>query len=112
MALWTEALPTVPLVLTIEALPYLATGLKTQHVTLYGNGYYLGSWSLGQNKVYALQAVIEPEQWLNRDGGGLLKAVWQLADSTKPSDIGDAQDHRQLALCFRKLSLDTKLSHS
>ncbi len=108
LTLSTESVPTEPVVLAIEGLPYLATGVKRQRITLYANGYRVGFWSLAENKIHTLQALIEPEQWLSRDGRGLLKLVWHLEDSVKPIDIGDAQDHRQLGFCFRSLSLESQ----
>ncbi len=105
LTLWTMPRPTFPCSLTTAGAPYLAEGCRQQRMTLYGNGYRLGHWILSENQPKKLSCIIEPEQWLQRSGGGLLKLAWHLPDSRKPFELERTQDHRQLAFCFHKLTL-------
>jgi hypothetical protein len=108
--LWTTPRPSFPSRLMAEGLPYIAEGCRHQNITLYGNGYRLGHWWLSENQTKKLSCVIEPEQWLQRSGGGLLKLVWHLPDSRKPFEMTHTQDHRQLGFCFHKLTLTAATS--
>ena len=88
----------------------LQLGVTRVFCKLYGNGYRLAHWWLSENQTKKLSCVIEPEQWLQRSGGGLLKLVWHLPDSRKPFEMTHTQDHRQLGFCFHKLTLTAATS--
>jgi hypothetical protein len=105
--MWTKSRPSFPCGLTLEGRPYLAEGCRHQTMTLYGNGYRLGSWWLSDSRPQKLTCVIEPEQWLPRSSGALLKLVWVLPDSRKPFEIEYTQDHRLLGFCFHSLTLNS-----
>jgi hypothetical protein len=108
LTLWTDHVPPEPCAIMIEGSPYLPKAIAEQRMTLYVNGFRLGYWSMSENRSYTLQATIEPEFWLHRNDGGMLKITWHLPDSVKPIDIGDAEDHRQLGFCFRTLMLEAQ----
>jgi hypothetical protein len=101
-------LPEEPCTLAIEGRPYIATGLPRQDITLFVNGYRISFWRLLSADRIRLEAEIEPEMWLNRRGGALARCVWHLPDSTRPIDISDAQDERQIGFCFQSLLLQPR----
>jgi len=99
-------LPVVPetaCVLDVEARPHLAEGLPMQEATLYLNGFRLGYWRLDRLDGFRLTAVIEPEFWLKRQGGGYAKCTWHLPNSTRPSALTQTQDNRLLGICFQSI---------
>ena len=106
LGLWTQHHPLVPCSLVVEGSPFLAEGVGRQRVTFYANGHRLGFWELTESRVYVLEASLEPEYWLHRDGGGLLNLVWHFPDAVRPVDLGQGEDHRKLGFCFRSLSID------
>jgi hypothetical protein len=104
--LWTKSRPSSPCSLTVEGRPYLAEECRHQTMTLYGNGYRIAAWLLSDSRPQKLTCTIEPEQWLPRANGALLKIVWNLADSRKPVEIEYSRDHRLLGFCFHAMTLN------
>jgi hypothetical protein len=106
LVLRTQDVPLLPCVLAVEGSPFLAKGVGRQRVTFYANGHRLGFWDLTESRLYVLEASVEPEYWLRRDGGGVLNLVWHLPDAVKPIDLGQGEDHRKLGFCFRSMTID------
>ncbi len=106
LLLWSQDLPLLPCMLVVEGSPFLAEGVGRQRVTFYANGRRLGFWELTESRRHVLEASLEPEYWLHRDGGGLLNLVWHFPDAVKPIDLGQGEDHRKLGFCFRSLTID------
>lgn len=93
------------MMLTILAEPYVTRARPTQDITLFGNGFRLGFWRLGTRVETMLMVVIEPEWWLLRGNRGLMRLTLHMPHCTRPKDINDGQDGRELALCCRSLCL-------
>jgi hypothetical protein len=93
--------------ITFSGRPFVNHVHPSQEITLYVNGLRLGCWTLDESRLYTLQAVIEPEQWLRRNGIGILKCTWHLPDSVRPVDVGAGSDHRRLGFCFQAIGLQT-----
>ena len=91
--------------LTIECAPFIKEEVSRQIVVLFVNGFRLGSWKLQDDRSHNISVVIEPEQLFRRQDDVILKCVWTLPDSCRPSDIGAGGDSRQLGLCFRSIML-------
>ena len=79
--------------------------MREQRVTLFVNGLRLGAWRLAAAGSCTLQAEIEPEHWLVRDGLGTARCVWHLPDSVSPSRISAVRDERRLGFCFHSLAV-------
>ena len=85
--------------------PFLHELCPRQDVTLYVNGFWVSHWRLTEFKPYVQLARVEPEQLFHRDGSVLLKCAWVLPNSVKPADLGLSDDSRELAFCFRSLTI-------
>ena len=97
--------PRAAMTLRIIGTPFMWNEQSSQRVTLYGNGFRLGSWKLEVKKEYTLDAIVEPEQWWARGAVFKLLCSWHLPDSTSPSERKTGDDSRQLGFCFRSVEL-------
>jgi hypothetical protein len=85
--------------------PFLNGTCEVQNMTLFVNGFRIRSWRLNEKKSYLLTAPIEPEQIFHRENTSYLKCVWYLPDAVRPSALGVNSDDRELAFCFRYLTI-------
>ncbi len=97
--------PVSRLGLLLGVEPYVSRARPAQEVTLFGNGLRIGHWRLMQRVEVTLSAALEPEWWLSRGGGALMRLGLYLPNSTRPRDIADGPDGRELGLCLRSLCL-------
>jgi hypothetical protein len=89
----------------VEGAPFVQANVPSQEVTLYANGLRLGSWTLTGDERVILEAEIEPEQWLVRDGAAIGKLRWHIPHSIAPGRIGFGSDERQLGFCFMSVTV-------
>jgi hypothetical protein len=99
------SLPTSPVTVAAEGVPYIFGDTNRQEITLFANGYRVGFWRLTERRQATLTAKIEPEQWFSRRGLGYLNLTWHLPGSARPSDLGDGADGRILGFAFRTFCL-------
>lgn len=99
------SVPTVPVTVAAEGVPYLFSDTDRQEITLYANGYRVGFWRLTERRQATLTARVEPEQWFSRRGLGYLSLTWHMPGSLRPSDLGDGADGRILGFAFRTFCL-------
>jgi hypothetical protein len=97
------ALPTFPVIVAADGVPYIFGDTDRQEITLYANGYRVGFWRLLERRQATLAARVEPEQWFSRRGLGYLSLTWHIPCSARPSDLGDGADGRVLGFAFRTL---------
>jgi len=100
-----KSMPLKPLLMKLEGLPFVARDLTHQDITLYFNGFRVAFWRLYQMDKTFLEAEIEPEFWLARNGGAFAKCVWHLPGSMRPSDVTGADDKRQIGFCFQAMTI-------
>jgi hypothetical protein len=92
-------------VIIVKGKPFIGPGRPEQRISLFANGYCLGMWSLGDDRVALLEAAVEPEQWFRREDSAVLNCVWHLPDSVSPMEMGGSIDHRLLGFCFQSIVL-------
>ena len=92
-------------VIRVEGAPFIEGQANRQTVTLYVNGLRLGWWSLTDARRVVLEARIEPEQWLIRDGMAIGDVRWHIPQSVSPSELGIGADERQLGFCFMSITV-------
>ena len=97
--------PVPRLLLQLGGEPYVTRIRPVQEVTLFGNGLRLGYWRLAQRADTALDVALEPEWWLRRGARAVMRLGLHLPNSTRPADVADGPDGRELALCLRTLCL-------
>jgi hypothetical protein len=93
------------IVLKVTGRPFLAPAVNHQDITLYMNGFRLGFWRLDRLENTQIEALIEPEFWLDRQGNAYGRLTWHLPQSTTPSRITGVEDSRQLGFCFQSFTL-------
>jgi hypothetical protein len=98
-------LPTMPVTVVAEGVPYIFSNADKQEITLYANGYRIGFWRLTERRQATLATKVEPEQWFSRKGLGHLSLTWHLPGSSRPSELGDGADGRILGFAFRTFCL-------
>jgi hypothetical protein len=92
-------------ILTFEGEPFITDGCERQDVTLFVNGFHIGSWRLTEARSYRLSARVEPEQIWERGGKAVAHCVWYMPRSVRPSEVGLGSDHRELGFCFRAFAI-------
>ncbi len=97
--------PRMPVVIRVGGEPYITQTHKFQDMTLFANGFRLGFWHHSYRDSVTMSAVVEPEQWIVRKANGLLRMVWHIPTSIKPSEIGEGRDDRLLGFCFRSIEI-------
>lgn len=97
--------PTTAMTITVEGTPYVFNEARRQDITLYANGYRLGSWRMEERKSIALSARIEPEQWVERDGRVFAALTWHIPNSLRPAYNSDGSDDRCIGFAFGTLLL-------
>lgn len=97
--------PRMPVLVRVGGEPYITQVQRAQDITLYANGFRLGFWRLKHRDSVSLSAIVEPEQWIVRKANGLLRFVWHIPTSAKPSELGDGRDDRLLGFCFRSIEI-------
>lgn len=90
--------------LSLECTPFLSDSCPFQDVTLFINGARIHFWHLTEPGIYILDAIVEPRDFRINHGFAALTCVWLLPQSTRPADSG-GHDMRELALCFRALTI-------
>ena len=92
-------------VIRIEGAPFVNEHAPRQTITMYINGLRLGWWSLTDAMRVVLEARIEPEQWLIRDGVAIGDVRWHIPQCVSPQQIGLGADERELGFCFISISV-------
>lgn len=92
--------PDRPVTLTAVVSPFVAGPITHQDVYLFINGRYVKAWRLKQARDQRVSAVIDPMQFVAKDGIAILNCRWHLPLSARPSDIGLGDDSRELGLRF------------
>jgi len=100
-----RTLPSMPVSLKIEGLPFIDKTLKEQDITLYFNGHRIGFWRLDKMDKSSLHAEIDPEHWIVRNGDAFAKCVWHLPRSMRPCDVTGANDMREIGFCFQAITI-------
>ncbi len=90
---------------TFEGTPFLNASCDSQDVTLYANGYFVGFWRLTEQKDYQIRVTLEPEQLHHRDGTAVIKLIWYVPHSVRPSEVAAGNDTRELGFCFHAISV-------
>lgn len=97
--------PVSRLLLLLGGEPYVTRARPAQEVTLFGNGLRIGYWRLTQRAETTLAVPLEPEWWLRRGARALMRLSLHLPHSTRPRDVADGPDGRELGFCFRSICL-------
>jgi hypothetical protein len=97
--------PAPRLMLHIGGEPYVTRVRPAQEITLFGNGLRIGYWRLTRRVETTLSVLLEPEWWLRRGSRAVMRLALHLPNSTRPSDIADGPDARELGFCFRSICL-------
>lgn len=95
----------LPLVLSLEVLPFIGGSCLHQEVTLYVNGIRVKFWRLRTGEIHQLEAALPPHCIMGKGETALLNCIWHLPCSTSPQDAGVGGDLRELGLCFRALTI-------
>jgi hypothetical protein len=92
-------------IIRVEGAPFVNEQVSHQTVTMYVNGLRLGWWSLTDPRRVVLEARIEPEQWLIRDGVAIGEVRWHIPQSISPQETGIGSDERRLGFCFVSITV-------
>ncbi|WP_297369216.1 hypothetical protein [Acidocella sp.] len=92
-------------IIRIEGGPFVNEHAPRQTIEMYVNGLRLGWWSLTSAKRVVLEARIEPEQWLIRDGVAVGDVRWHIPQCVSPQQLGLGADERELGFCFISISV-------
>ena len=92
-------------IIRVEGVPFIHDQAPCQTLTLYVNGLRLGWWSLDTARRVVLEARIEPEQWIIRDGVAIGDVRWHIPHSTSPQQVGAGADERKLGFCFMSITV-------
>ena len=88
--------------ITLECMPFIRAHCTVQEVTLFVGGLRLGHWSLMRPDVHFLTATAPSNLLDIQNGIATLTCVWLLPNACRPAIAGDM---RELALCFRAMTL-------
>lgn len=92
-------------VLLIGGEPYVNRVRPMQELTVFGNGYRIGLWRMTARVETTLAILLEPEWWFVRGQRAAMRLSFCLPNSSRPKDLADGIDGRELGFCFRSLCL-------
>jgi hypothetical protein len=92
-------------VLLVGGEPYVSRARPVQELTVFGNGYRIQMWRMTARVETTLVIPLEPEWWFQRGQRAIMRLSFYLPNSSRPKDIADGVDGRELGFCFRSLCL-------
>ena len=91
--------------LIVMGEPYVTRARPAQELTLFGNGWRIAAWRMTARIDTVLTVTLEPEWWFTRGGRSVMRLLFYLPNSSRPKDLNDGQDGREIGFCFRSICL-------
>lgn len=88
-------------VLWVQTDAFLASGLRSQKVTVFANGKKIGDWVFDETRNAGVRKLVIPPDHAREDGGVLLKFF--IAHPTSPYESGLSADKRKLGIRIREI---------
>ncbi len=92
-----------PLILSIAGQPYLPAPGGAQEITVYANGWFAGFWRLDADRPYLLDALIEPEWWLQQNQVHVLQVGLLMPNAACPDQPAWSAGRQRRAFCLRSI---------
>jgi hypothetical protein len=92
-------------IIRVEGVPFIHNHVPRQTVAMYVNGLRLGGWSFHAPSRVVIEARVEPEQWLIRNGVAVGRVSWHIPHSVSPHQLGIGSDERELGFCFVSITV-------